>query len=103
MPSGACFGSGLCSSESVGLTNTFGRGLVLVKGLLCQVTQSLNRHCGAGHNAYMVTYNGVEVSEEKALKASIFLHPRFTASSEVSSSKSVVVSLGSFMTALFNG
>ncbi len=51
----------------------------------------------------MMTYNGVEVLEEKALKARVFLHPRFTASSEVSSSKSVVVSLGSFMTALFDG
>ncbi|KAF4101527.1 hypothetical protein G5714_017959 [Onychostoma macrolepis] len=31
-----------------------------------------------GGNAYMVTYNGVEVSEEKALKASVFLPPRFS-------------------------
>ncbi len=76
---------------------------MLVKGLLCQVTQLLNRHCVAGRNAYMVTYNGVEFSEEKTLKAGVFLHPRFTASSEVSSSKSVVVIMGSLMTALFDG
>ncbi len=51
----------------------------------------------------MVTYNGVEFPEEQALEAGVLLHPRFMASSEVSSSKSVVVNTGSFMTALFDG
>ncbi len=51
----------------------------------------------------MVTYNGVDVTEEKALEAGVLLYPRFMASSEVSLLKSVVVSMGSFMTALFDG
>ncbi len=46
-----CWILGCAVQNQWGLTNTFGRGLVLVKGLLCQITQLLNRHCVVGHSA----------------------------------------------------